>query len=128
MSLIERLTLVNARLQALPDRLGVPFYETVVLVKPDGTQEVLVPRPSVKQVSPREATNFLGSAVEVFSDDVWLEGIPRTYSEDTLKRSRFLLKALPSGNTWVGTKAELVYLDRLDLLSFRVLVRPFRGR
>jgi hypothetical protein len=127
-SLIERLTIVNARLQALPDRLGVPFYEDMVLVRPDGSMELIAPRPQVKGVTPRDATGFLGSSVEIFPDDVWLVGIPRTYSEDDLKRSRFILKALPSGETWVGTKAELIWLDRSDLLSFRVLVRPFRGR
>lgn len=128
MSLIERLTIVNARLQALPDGLGVPFYQDVVLVRPDGVQELLTPRPRVMQVTPRDQTAFLGSAVEVFPDDLWLEGIPRTYPEETLKRSRFLLKAQSDGVIWTGTKAELLWLDRKDLLSFRLLVRPFRGR
>lgn len=130
-NLVSRLRKVNDRLQSLPDRLGTPQYTTVVL-QLDTKQVVMVPRPQVTQVEPRQVQAFLGLAVEVALDDLWLSGISREYPEDLLSKAIYLINAQEVGTVgsgiYTGKQARCLYLDRTELLTYRALVRVNRGR
>lgn len=130
MTLVQRLQRVNDRLQALPMRLGVPQFTIVVLQ--DGTvQSLMSPSPQVTQVEPRQVQAFLGLAVEVALDDLWLTGISRQYSEELLSKAIYIINAqevVTGSNIYTGKQARCLYIDRTELLTYRALVRVNRGR
>lgn len=127
-TLVGRLTKVGARLSVLPDRLGHPGYRTIVLRR-DNVYTELLPRPQITQVDPRKIGTFLSDNVEIVSDDLVVSGIPRTYDQDLLASATYLLDAeLQPDGPWVGQRAEVIYLDKSDLITYSVTIRRARGR
>lgn len=127
-SLVTRLIPVNSRMQQLAARLGIPQYQNVVIVQ--GTvQTLLVPKPKVISMTARDVVTFLSHGVEINQDMVWVTEIPQTYTDDQLSRSRFILDAQQTQTgAWVGTNASPMFIDRNQLLTWKILVKKERGR
>lgn len=135
MSVVDRLTVVAARLGKLPGRLGVPQYVRVVVQLPNGTQVVPEATWKVLDVSRETIGAYLSENVQVSGKELVISGVPRRtavyqagFTLDELRVSTYLIDATWDGTTWVGLKAKAVWVVDKDPLSFRVLVMPRETR
>lgn len=127
-TLMQRLRKVNDRLQALPDKLGTPNYATVVL-QIGTTQHLLTPRPKLEQIEPRQVQGFLSTSVQVALEDLWCTGINRDFTEEQLREAIYLLNATPnSQGIYLGQQSRAIWIDRSELMYYRVLLRVNRSR
>lgn len=119
MALIDRLQKVNDRLMALPTKFGDPRYVQVSLIHPALGTIAIAPNPKVDSIPSYMASRYLASGVEIAMDDVLVSGVSRTYSQEVLKKSKFLL----------GTqKAELIDIITSDMLTYSLVLRKLRGK
>ncbi len=127
-TLVDRLIPVNARMNGIAARLGIPQYQNVVIVR-GGVQTLLEPKPKVKSMTKYDVQQFKANGIEINQDEVWVEEIPRSYDESQISQSKFILNAqlAPSGQ-WFGVNASVKFIDRNQLLTYRVLVLKERGR
>jgi hypothetical protein len=115
-------------MSAIADRLGIPQYQTVVL-KSGSVFKELIPRPKVMTMTKQDIVNFMANQVDINQEDLWVEGIPRTYTPDELAKGILILNAQPTQDgSWVGINTQVLWVDRNQLLTHRALVRKFRGR
>ena len=128
MSLVSRLIPVNNRMSVLAARLGVPQYQKVVL-KQGSTYTVLMPDPLVKSPTKQDVVKHLANQVDINQDDLWVESIPRTYTVEQLSRATAILEATEvTPGIWVGTNCQVLFVDRNELLTYKILVRKLRVR
>lgn len=126
MALYDRMTVLNARLSRLPSNFGDPRYRTVVLVQ-GMTQTTISPKLMVIQVNSPEGSravgakteDYLSSNIQIQGDEMVVLGIPRTYSLDLVKGSRYLIE---------GTRYDCEYVNQSDPLTYTALLRPFGGK
>lgn len=102
MALVDRMVTLNARLQSIPIRLGVPQFRDLMVrhVELDQdlmgvrTDELLAPRPQVANVPTRLVGLGLAAGrsqlssgdIVIAQDDFQVTGIPRSYSLDYLQK------------------------------------------
>jgi hypothetical protein len=92
MTLVESLTTLHRRLTSLPSRFDVPSYrDNVVLVYPDGQQELVEPNPSVKQVDRRFVEKWLSDNVQITGEELVVQNVSREYDIDLLRSADVLL-------------------------------------
>lgn len=127
MTLIGKLTSLNQRLSGLPSRFGDPRYETVILSY-NGVRMVIEPDLKVLQANSPEGSKAMGNLkpedwlsenVQLNGEEIIVFGIPRTYPEELVKRSRYEIGT----NTY-----DCEYVNMSGLLTYNALLRPYRGR
>lgn len=131
MTLVSNLISVRSRGNALAARLGNPQYKRVVLEATDGTQTVLEPHPKLKAIATDKIGKYLSENVMIIGYETVISEIPRSYPEDLLLGSYYLLDPTldPVSQRWVnGELAEALMLDRNQLTTWTVVVKPYRDR
>lgn len=146
MSLIDRMTALNARLVGIPIRLGVPQYRNLLvrhvfldddLLETSHEDTLFQPRPTIDSVPMRLVGLDLGRGITVEQSDFQIAGIPRSYSLDFLQANVGFYVVDPAqsvsgaiaydsrGNPQ-GTMCKLLHVDDQDLLTWTLLLRNFR--
>lgn len=131
MTLIDNLTAVRSRGNALAARLGNPLYALVVLEDANGIQTVLEPQPKVKAIATDKIGKYLSENVMIVGYEQVISEIPRTYPEDLLLSSYYLINPVQDPDTLRysgGELAEPLTLDRNQLTTWAVVVKPYRDR
>lgn len=119
MTLINRLQLLNQRLQTLPARLGVPQYLPVTVQQ--GSTFIPLGTVKVSQVTERDVINWGNAGVDITLEDVVIT-VPRTFSYDTIRRGVYLINASEnSPGTWLGVRTIVKHVDTNDVLNYTVL-------
>lgn len=120
MSLVSNLQGTYTRLLGIPDRLGVPFYESVQILLRGSTSPVnLTPRPQVLRVTPRALKAYLDSSVDALITDLVLEPVPRgLYTYDQLRTATWAVR---------GQRYQTLYVEE-GLMAFKILIRELRVR
>jgi hypothetical protein len=128
MKLVQRMIPIRNRLFSLSDRFGVPQHFDVILLT-GSSQTQILPRPLVNEIDPRIINEFMADQVDVGIDDYYVKGIPRTYDEQVLSVSQYLIKATQANNgTWVGIKCDCIWLKRSDLVTYDCILKAQRNR
>lgn len=135
MSLVSRATTLNQRLSGLHSRFGDPRYLGVVVLDLNGVQTVIAPNPKVMPMDSGVGVNAkankvsLMQALDLNTDDMIIYGISRNYPETLVSNARYLLNATEvTPGVWTGSRHDCEYVDRSELLTFTVVVRPYRAR
>lgn len=135
MTLVSRATTLNQRLSGLHSRFGDPRYSGVVVMEYEGIQIQIEPNPKVMPMDSGVGVNArankvtLMQALDLNVDDVLIYGISRNYLESMVSNARYLLNAtLVSPGVWTGARHDCEYCDRSELLTYTVVVRPYRAR
>jgi hypothetical protein len=126
--LVARLQPINDRLLGLSSRFGVPQYSEVVL-EYQNTLTVLDPKPKIMSLTSRDVVAFMTHQLQINKSDLWLEGISRVYDIEMLSQAKYILNAVQDAEgVWRGLKADCLFIDRNQLMTYKVLVSTFRAR
>lgn len=143
MSLVDRMVSLNARLQAIPDRLGVPQIRNLMVrhVSLDSgllvstTDSLFAPKPYIQNVPSRLVGLEIGGNITVRDDDFQVTGIPRSYSQDFLQKDvqYYVIDPLTGnsgeiiydniGNPAQGVFCKLLQLRDNELLTWNLILR-----
>lgn len=145
MSLVDRMVALNARLQSIPIRLGVPQHRGLLirhvsldadlLETPD--DQLIEPKPYIQTVPTRLVGLELAGNITIAQDDFQITGIPRSYSLDFLQRNVSYYCIDPAiasgeilydskGNPASGIFCKLLSVSDRDLLTWGLILRKLR--
>lgn len=147
-TLIERMTALNARLQSIPVRLGVPQHRDLLirhvaldddLLATSYTDTLFEPKPFIDSVPMRLVGLDVGKGIIIEQSDFKVAGIPRSYSLNFLQvdvgfyvvdpvRDVSGAIAYDSKGNPQGTICKLLHVDDQDMLTWTLLLRGFRDR
>jgi hypothetical protein len=133
-SLVQRMTALNDRLQGLPIRFGVPQFRPVVIRKkvlepgaliPTVSYLPLSPTPQVSTVSPHYVGYKLDENLTLSKDDLVVKGVSRRYSYELLTEAVdvWLVDAIPNGSGYTGVECLPIWIQDSELLSWTVTLR-----
>lgn len=150
MALIDRMITLNAKLQSIPIRFGVPQYRSLLIRHVELDEDLLgirsdsliLPKPQVANVPTRLVGLGLSAGrpgvssgdITVAQDDFQVTGIPRSYSLDFLQKDVEFYVIDPAisggaiaydtrGNPSAGIFCRLLTVRDNELLTWSLLLR-----
>lgn len=145
MSLIQRMTALNARLTQIPIRLGVPQYRDLLirhvsldddLLETSHTDTLLQPKPLIRNAGSDVVGLDVGRGILVEQRDFQVLGIPRSYGLEFLQndvgcyvidpvRDANGAIALDSRGNPQGIFCKLLTVRDKQLLTWEIILRQF---
>lgn len=157
MSLIDRMIGLKARLQGIPERMGVPQYRSLLIrhtildddLLPSHTDTLIQPKPWIQSVPTRlvgfEIAGASGGSISINADDYQVKEVPRSYAKDFFEKDVSLVVIDPAlaidpttgaaevlynsqGEPAGGIYCKILTVRDDELLSWSLLLREYSDR